>query len=379
MWVTVPLVALAFTAGAYVVGFAIRGADFYVTQVEVQRLAPGGTVETYTFSGVYAPQRGDFQLSLPPNTLASTAVMQTTPATSRNSAEITESGRPVVLLRDVPIWNMRNLQTVAVSRPTSPIGPQDAMGLSASLRLENGHIKGTILNRTGHAIRRLELVNGQGNVGDLAGYLAAGSTLQVDTQLNQGGSGISASSLAGPGDTSQQGNPDTMLKLASSQVLGGRSGLGDLALVGLTSPTTSLTIDGQRPTRSAQAAVVEPVDLQSADSLSSIKANTRMVSTYSGDGSTAGLVDVYDLQIPNGVTGALQLGYVYLNMANSPVDSVEVYDWVVHTWRTLPAQGQPYRGPQNAPLNPGEVAGGVVRTRIHESAPNDSQLTVSGQ
>jgi hypothetical protein len=265
----------------------------------------------------------------------------------------------VVLLRDVPIWNMRNLQTVAVSRPTSPIGPQDAMGLSASLRLENGHIKGTILNRTGHAIRRLELVNGQGNVGDLAGYLAAGSTLH--------------------GDTSQQGNPDTMLKLASSQVLGGRSGLGDLALVGLTSPTTSLTIDGQRPTRSALAAVVEPVELQSADSLSSIKANTRMVSTYSGDGSTAGLVDIYDLQIPNGVTGALQLGYVYLNMANSPVDSVEVYDWVVHTWRTLPAQGQPYRGPQNAPLNPGEVAGGVVRTRIHESAPNDSQLTVSGQ
>jgi hypothetical protein len=378
MWVTVPLVALAFTAGAYMVGFAIRGADFYVTQVEIQRLAPGGTVETYTFTGVYAPQRGDFQLSLPPNTLASTAVMQSTPATGRNGAEITESGRPAVLLRDVPIWNMRNLQTLAVSHSTSPNGPQDGMGLSASMRLENGHIKGTILNRTGHAIRQLELVNGQGNVGDLANDLAAGSTVQVDTQLNQGGSGISASSLAGPGDTSQQGNPGTMLKLASGQVLGGRSGLGDLALVGLTSPTTSLTVDGQRPTRSALAAVVEPVELQSADSLSSIKANTRLVSTYSGDGSTAGLVDVYDLEVPNGVTGSLQLGYVFLNTSNSPVDSVEVYDWIAHTWRPLPAQGQPYRGPQNASLNPGEVAGGVVRTRIHESAPNDPQLTVSG-
>ena len=66
-------------------------------------------------------------------------------------------------------------------------------------------------------------------------------------------------------------------------------------------------------------------------------------------------------------------------MANAPVDSVDVYDWVAHTWRALPAQGQPYRGPQSVVLNPGEVAGGVVRTRIHESAPYDSQLTVSGQ
>jgi hypothetical protein len=379
MWVTVPLLAVAFTAGAYVVGFTIRGADFYVTQVEVQRLAPGGTVETYTFSGVYAPQRGDFQLSLPANTLASTAVMQSTPTATRNSAEITQSNRPAVLLRDVPIWTMRNLQTLAVSRATSPNDSQEAMGLSASLRLENGHFKGTILNRTGHGIRHLELVNGQGNVGDLADDLAAGSTLQVDTELNQGGGGISSSSLAGPAEPAQQANPDTMLKLAASQVLGGRSGLGDLALVGLTSPTTSLTIDGQKPTRSALAAVVEPVELQSADSLASIKPNTRMVSTYSGDGSTAGLVDVYDLEIPNGVKGALRLGYVYLDMANAPVDSVEVYDWAAHTWRALPAQGQPYRGPQSASLNPGEVAGGVVRTRIHESAPYDSQLTVSGQ
>jgi hypothetical protein len=379
MWVTVPMLAVAFTAGAYVVGFTIRGADFYLTQVEIQRLAPAGTVEVYTFSGVYAPRRGDFQLSLPANTLASTAIMQSTPATTRNSAEITQTGRPLVLLRDVPIWQMRSLQTLAISRPTSPGDSQEAMGLSASLRLENGHVKGTILNRTGHAIRQLEMINGQGNTGDLADDLAAGSTLQVDTQLDRVAGGISSSSLAGPTDSGRQGNADTMLKLAASQVLGGRSGLGDLALVGLTSPTTSITIDGQKPSRSALAAVVEPVELQSADSLASVKPNTRMISTYSGDGSTPGLVDVYDLEIPNGVKGALRLGYVYLNMANAPVDSVDVYDWVAHTWRALPAQGQPYRGPQNAALNPGEVAGGVVRTRIHESAPYDSQLTVSGQ
>ena len=46
---------------------------------------------------------------------------------------------------------------------------------------------------------------------------------------------------------------------------------------------------------------------------------------------------------------------------------------------TLPSQGPPYRGEQTVALNPGETAGGVVRTRIHESAPYDSQLTLSAQ
>ena len=126
--------------------------------------------------------------------------------------------------------------------------------------------------------------------------------------------------------------------------------------------------------------MVEPVDLQSADSLGSLtRAKTRLVSTYSGDGSTAGIVDVYDLEVPNGVTGGLQLGYVYLNMANSSVGSVEVYDWVSHSWRSLPAQGPPYHGPQTTALAPGEVMGGIIRARAHETTPYDSQLTVSGQ
>jgi hypothetical protein len=375
MWATVPLVALTFTAGAYVVGFAIRGADFYVTQVEVQRLAPGGTVETFSFSGVYAPQRGNFQVSLPANTLVSTAIAQSTPAGTRNDALITQSGRSAVLLQNVPIWTMRSLQTLTISRSPSWNDARDAMGLAATLRLESGHVKGTIQNRTGRPIHQLELVNALGSVGALTNNFGPGSTLQVDTQLNQG----SNANVVGPADTSQAAERDTVLRLAASQVLGGRSGPTDLALVGLTSPTSSLTVDGQRPTRTALAAVVEPVGLQSIDSLASVRTETRLVSTYSGDGSTPGLMDVYDLQVPNGVTGGVQLGYVYLNMANSTVGSVEVYDWSTHSWRALPAQGPPYRPQQTASLNPGEFASGTVRTRIHESEPYDSQLTLSGQ
>src|SRR5207247_9082774 len=127
---------------------------------------------------------------------------------------------------------------------TSSSDLEDPMGLSASLRLEGGHIKGSILNRTGRAIHQLQLVNGVGSVGRLADNLAAGATAQVDTQLNQGGA---ISSLAGPADTTREGERDAVLRLAASQVLAGRSGADDLALVGLTSPTRSLTVDDQKP------------------------------------------------------------------------------------------------------------------------------------
>lgn len=373
MWATVPVVAVIFTASAYLVGFAMRGTDFYVTQVEVQRLAPGGTVETYTFSGVLTPRRGDYQLGLPQNTLASTAITQS--PTDTTNAIITQSSKPTVLLRDVPIWTMRNLQTLSVDR--SGNGSANVMGLSANLHMEQGHIKGTVTNRTGQAIRHLQLVNGLQNSADISSNLPAGSTVNVDTQLNQGG-GI-ASSMQGTEDTSRPGSPDAVLHLASTQVLSGRTSPSDLALVGLGSAGSRLSVDGHQLSRTPLVAVVEPVSLQSADSLSSTRVKTRLVSTYSGDGSTTGVVDDYDLEIPRGVQGPFQLGYVYLDSGSSPVASVEVYDWTTHSWRQLPAQGAPYRSPQTAQLSAGETAGGVIRARVHESSPYDSQLTVSGQ
>jgi hypothetical protein len=200
--------------------------------------------------------------------------------------------------------------------------------------------------------------------------------VNVDTQLNQGG-GVAAS-MQGTEDTSQPGSPSAVLHLAATQVLSGRTSPSDLALVGLGSGSSQLSVDGHQLSRAPLVAVVEPVSLQSSDSLSSTRVRTRLVSTYSGDGST-GVVDDYDLEIPKGVQGPFQLGYVYLDSGSSPVASVEVYDWTTHTWRQLPAQGAPYRGPQTAQLSSGETAGGVIRARVHESSPYDSQLTVSGQ
>src|SRR5207247_4990087 len=133
---------------------------------------------------------------------------------------------------------------------TSSSDLEDPMGLSASLRLEGGHIKGSILNRTGRAIHQLQLVNGVGSVGRLADNLAAGATAQVDTQLNQGGA---ISSLAGPADTTREGERDAVLRLAASQVLGGRAGAVGLALAGITSRTRPRTVGAHKPTRPASA------------------------------------------------------------------------------------------------------------------------------
>src|SRR5437660_1775106 len=89
MWISVPLMAIVFTVAAYGVGFGSRGSDFLVTEVQVQRMAPEGAVESYTFEAVYPPRKGDVTLTLPGNTLVSTAVAVGTFADSRGDALIT--------------------------------------------------------------------------------------------------------------------------------------------------------------------------------------------------------------------------------------------------------------------------------------------------
>jgi hypothetical protein len=166
-----------------------------------------------------------------------------------------------------------------------------------------------------------------------------------------------------------------MVRLAASQALSGRP--GELALVGFTDAMDPLRIDGARPGRSAVAAMVEPVQLLGSDSLAGIAPRPRLVSNYTGDG--VGLIDVYDFDLPAGLAVAPALNYSLLDAGNSSVRSVEVYDWINHTWRALPRQAVPIRPQAPAALAPGEATHGVVRARVRESLFYQATLSVSDQ
>src|SRR5207302_4507914 len=117
---------------------------------------------------------------------------------------------------------------------------------------------------------------------------------------------------------------ESTIRLASSQAISGAP--GSLAVVGLTSATDPITVDGAQPGRNTVAAVVEPIALQSADSLAGIAPRQRLVSNFgSPDGATQ--VDVYDFDLPPGLTTPAGLSYQMPDMSQPNVRSVEVYDW----------------------------------------------------
>src|SRR6202521_5123924 len=70
LWATAPIGALIFTMASYGIGFGSHGSDFVDNAIELQRISPNGTVQAFSYQGLFAPQRGDHVISLAPATLA---------------------------------------------------------------------------------------------------------------------------------------------------------------------------------------------------------------------------------------------------------------------------------------------------------------------
>ena len=164
-----------------------------------------------------------------------------------------------------------------------------------------------------------------------------------------------------------------MIRLAETQALSGRA--GEFAVIGFTRSIDSIRVEGAPPSRASVAALVEPVRLQSADSLSALAPHPRLVSNYVGDASDH--INVYDFDLPVGVTTPIGINYQMPDVPQPAVRSVEVYDWGKHSWRALAKQTIPSRIAGPASLNAGELAGGVVRVRVHEAQTNGASLALS--
>ena len=71
-WVTMPVLIVAFAAGAYGFGSLLRGSDLIVNEVAIVRGSPGATEGTaQIYLGVFSPSRGTYQLRVPGGALLS--------------------------------------------------------------------------------------------------------------------------------------------------------------------------------------------------------------------------------------------------------------------------------------------------------------------
>lgn len=378
LWVAVPAAAVACTAAAYGVGFGTRGADYQLAQVQVQRLAPGGVVETAAFDGVLAPRRGDVSVTVPGGALVTTATPILGPfPTSSDQAEITVASPAQVTFANVAVWDMRPVQTLTVAHGAGGAGA--AMPIEARLGLRGGRVAGQVVNHTGRAVRDVELVSPSGARAALVSALDAGGTVTVDVALAQGGPGlpmgkgvVGAPIVVAPGVAGYRSGPvppqnggQALVALAASAVA---VRPGEWALVGRVPPSETLRVGGQRPARSGQAMVVEPVRLQSADSAAVGAAPARLVSSYA---TRTGAVQVFEQELPRGLARAVGLNTTVAPGPSQPsVASTEVYDWDLLAWRSLSTG-------TGSTLTAGETRGGVVRARITAGAGDQVGIALS--
>ena len=363
MWVTVPAVAIAFTATAYLAGLGQRGVSFLDSEVQVVRVAPDGALQVQAYHGIFTPRRGDFTVTLPANTIASTAFSANVGGGGgTESAVVDNQSRPKVLMLNSAYDSMRTLQTLTVARAPA----QPAAGLEAHLRFSNGRIQGTLRNTGDRSLQQVTLVSGVGQQATLTADIGPKATVTVDAPLEAANQRPYDGGLAGPGNDYRRA---ALLRIAASQAVDGRSGA--FSLVALTESYGALNVEGTTPSRSSVAAILQPVSLEAVDALSGIAPRPELVAQTD---AIPFHYDVYDLRIPAGYTGPVKLQYLAYaapsqvsNAFQPPVKGIEVYDWTVGTWRALPtaAPGQPQRS-MSIDLKPGELAAGVVRVRAQE-------------
>jgi hypothetical protein len=355
MWVTTPLIAVVFTGGAYVVGFGSRGGAYLDNEVQLQRLAPDGSALTQSFHGVFSPRRGDFSVRMPADSLASTAIGGPGSQWADRSV-IYLDGRPRVSLSDVPVWNMRPIQSLTVDRS------HQASELEAHLKIRAGHLTGTIVNHTSQTLGPLKLFVGDREPVMVTPQLGPARSFGVD---------LPVASLPNQSRLYTDDRRDQTALLAAASA----ANVSDLTLVAVGQAPGATEIAGASPSHTSVAALVEPLHLESADSMP-IPPRQRLVSSVtSGDGQ----VDVYDFQLPPGFSRplALDLGAA----GQSGVGTIEVYDWLGGTWRQLAVPGAGSAGQVPVRLSPGEgtLGPGLVRIRVHESASAQARVELEQQ
>ena len=154
-WVTMPILIVVFAAGAYAYGAALRGSDVIVNEIAIVRGAPGATEgSAQAYLGVFSPTRSVYQVSVPGGALLSTSI---------NGDMFGGIGTTTVLdvlqgdparVRDLSV-GFGSLRTIRAETAVAvPL-------IETDLRLEDGHLKGTVKNASSQRLERPAVVLGQ--------------------------------------------------------------------------------------------------------------------------------------------------------------------------------------------------------------------------
>ena len=176
-WVTVPVLIAVFTVGSFGIGALLRGSDVILNEIAIVRGAPGtDAAVAQSYLGIFSPSRATYQLRVAGDALL--ALPMNGDMFGGTTAQLDVLQGDPSRVRDLSV-GFGSLRTIRAEASTT------APKVSASLRLDEGRIRGTVTNDSDQTLIAPALVLGSSAV-KLAD-IPAGKSADVDLRLTANG------------------------------------------------------------------------------------------------------------------------------------------------------------------------------------------------
>ncbi|HJW91835.1 MAG TPA: hypothetical protein VJ436_14465 [Anaerolineales bacterium] len=176
-WITIPAITLAFSAGAFALGYVLRGTDLILNKIAIIELQPDGNATVSSYMGLFSPAQRSYQIQVSGAGLLSPLQQQYDPWTGNPNitGEMTFMQGELGGVRGLTVnqWSMQSFMA-ELSWP--------GFGQMASdLELRGDRLVGSLRNDTAYPIKEVILLLGSQFV--RLGDLAPGETKPVEMLL----------------------------------------------------------------------------------------------------------------------------------------------------------------------------------------------------
>lgn len=177
-WLTIPGLTIAFSAGAFGVGYTMRGNELILNKISIIQSLPGSPAAVVrSYVGLFSPARQAYDINVGGGALVSSLTSDYDPW---GSAGVT--GRNIIVLQGEPSLvrnlavNQWSMQTLVAESVTA-----EPLTIESDLEVKEGHLVGALANRTGRRLGDCVLVMGRNFV--KLGDVEEGESKEVNLDL----------------------------------------------------------------------------------------------------------------------------------------------------------------------------------------------------
>jgi len=180
-WVSIPLITLLFSGGAFGLGYALRGTDLILNKIALIETGVGEDAQVASYVGLFSPGRQSYEIEVAGDSLLSPVEQYYDPWSGPGTGNV--GGNQMVFVQGEPgkvrglMVNQWSMQSFMTESSWSDFGR-----IEGNLSLGMDRLHGTIHNDTGYPIHDAVLVLGSNftRLGDLP----AGEEVPVELKLN---------------------------------------------------------------------------------------------------------------------------------------------------------------------------------------------------